>query len=186
MQTDIQGSVTLTGDEIQRVVAFAQERHQENQQRRRARHTQGWRPRGKQAIHLRTMGYLGEFAFAKWLGIPWRSDNRDHFREAPDVGGWDVKTTDNRHHRLIVTPQDALDRRCVLVIDQRPEFHIVGWFRAGDARRSEWWERHREGGGAWYVPRGMMRLIDREAHLTPDLTTTSGAPGAAQPDGTVE
>lgn len=155
-----QESVTLTSEEIARVIAFAKERHQEIGARRHARHTQGWRPKGKQAIRVRQMGYLGEFAFAKWLGVPWRPDGRDHFRKVPDVAGWDVKTVSDPAHRMIVTPQDALERRCVLVIDQRPTFHIVGWFKAGDARRPEWWERHREGGGAWFVPRGMMRLID--------------------------
>jgi hypothetical protein len=168
MRHPYQATVTLTSDDIARVRVFSEERHKENREHHR-RHIQGFKPKGKQAIHHRLMGYLGEYAFARWLGVPWRADGQDHWREQPDVAGFDVKATDEPQHRLIITPHDSVERRYVLVIDQRPTFYICGWYKGADARRSEWWERHREGGGAWYVPRGMLRIID------PGMITTARA-----------
>lgn len=158
---DVQATVRLTDDEFARVKAFSDRIHAANRRRRR-RHRQGWKPRGKEAVDARVSGYCAEFAFAKFLGVEWHAFgvDADHFRERPDVGGYDVKSTDLITGRLIVTPHDADDRVCVLVIAvDRLRYDIVGCFRAGDAKRDEWFELHRESGGAWYVPRDLMKPV---------------------------
>jgi hypothetical protein len=157
---EYQAKVTLTDDELARMTRFADRIHDANRKRRR-RHLQGWKPKGREAVLARENGYCAELAFAKFLGVEWREFGveADHFRRRPDVAGYDVKSTDLFTGRLIVTPHDDPDAKCVLVVCNPPDFYVVGWFRAGDAHRSEWYDEYRKDGGAWYVPRSQMKPV---------------------------
>ena len=161
-------AVTLPEDVIVQVMAFATRIEYANRKRKR-RNVQGLTAKGRDSLAMRMMGYAGEAALARYLGLdPVRL--ADEWRSRPDVLCFDVMTTDKAHGALIVTPRDRLDMMKVLVIDRAPVFHICGWYRAGDARleaeraHSEWWRTERERGGAWYVPQTFLRpLWDEEA-----------------------
>lgn len=158
--TNVQATVKLDAAELARVKAFSERIHAANRRRGR-RHAQGWKPKGREAVNARYLGYCAEFAFAKFLGVEWHDFgiDADHWRARPDVGGYDVKSTDLVFGRLIVTPRDDDERRCVLVICRDPFFDVCGYYRAGDAKRPEWWSVERAKGGAWYVPRDQMRDV---------------------------
>lgn len=161
---DAQATVTLDTATIARVVAFSDRIHAANRKRRR-RHAQGFRPRGKESIEKRRSGYYGEAAFAQWMGVPWRPHDSDSWLNGylgADVAGYEVRTSTLVTARLIITPRDPDVGVFVLVIDRLPRFDICGLFPALEAKtHSEWWEVHRENGGGWYVPRSALRRIEQ-------------------------
>ena len=177
---DVQASIRLTDDELARMKRFSDRIHRANRRRQR-RHRQGWKPRGREAVDARYLGYCAQRAFANFLGVKWPDFDVDayHFRKRPDVGGYDVKSTTLVTGRLIVTPLDDDDRMCVLVICREPEFDIVGYYNAGNAKRPEWWSIERDGGGAWYVPRDLMLPVPaREctpSRLTVDVSVDTSS-----------
>lgn len=168
-------SVTLDAGVLAKAAAFAEQIEMANRRRRR-KNVQGLTAKGKESLKMRVSGYSGEAAVAIHLGMSpdrIRDDWRGRGTVAyPDVGPFDVMTTDKPHGSLIITPRDRLDMMKVLVIDQSPVFHICGWYRVGDARleaersHSEWWRVERSGGGAWYIPQAFLfSLTHPEAML---------------------
>lgn len=80
------------------------------------------------------LGCMGELALAKRLGIAW-APTLYTFRDEPNVGSFDVSTTRNPTHCLIVRDNDVPSRRMVLVTDQGGGLMWVrGWITAEEGR----------------------------------------------------
>ncbi len=108
------------------------------------------------------VGALGEFAFAKYLGVFWSGAVR--FR-ATDVGLYEVRTTHHPRGCLIIREGDDDDAEFVLLTGRDGRYHVRGTMRAGEARyrageepdssaqSAEWW-RDEDGRGipAIFVP----------------------------------
>jgi hypothetical protein len=58
-----------------------------------------------------------------------------------DVDGWEVRSTRRRSGCLIVQADDDPGARFVLVVNQCPDFLIMGWLYGRDAKRPQWWRR---------------------------------------------
>jgi len=102
-------------------------------------------------------GAGAECAFAKYLGAFWEMSVNTYKQH--DVAGYQVRGTIRRDGRLIVRPNDNDDHEFVLVITaDAPRYRIVGTFKCGDAKVSEFWD-----GDCWWVPQD--RLGDLPAPL---------------------
>jgi hypothetical protein len=107
-------------------------------------------------------GCCSELAAAKGLGLYW-SGSLGVLR-APDVGGRvQVRGSQHAGARLIIRDDDADDAIFVLVVGRLPKYQILGWIRAGDAKRQEYrgdpTDTDRE--PAFFVPRAALRQINR-------------------------
>lgn len=162
-----------------REFAFRQE---EANRRNKRKNKQGFVPAPGESLSKREMGMAGDAALAICLGMS-AVRVADQWRRAPDVGEWDVTTTDLPHGKLIVTPRDRLDMKKVLVVCECPDFHICGWYLAGEARKhSEWWQVWRKDGGAWYVPQECLWPLTRGGESLGDAAgNTLGASPPPEP-----
>lgn len=98
-------------------------------------------------------GAWAEFAVALATGHAWPTDHGQPDRGAPDVGPYHVRTSSRDNPSLIIRPNDRDDEPFVLVVSTGlPEFTIVGWIFAGDARRDGWRRAPNGRPAAWFVP----------------------------------
>ena len=101
-------------------------------------------------------GAMGELAAAKYLRTYWEGSINKH--ADADVGGFiEVRTCSYDNGWLWVWPKDADDRLVVLVCGRSPTFKVVGWIKAGDAKRGDWWQHdgapnNRKRAKCWFVP----------------------------------
>jgi len=101
-------------------------------------------------LHTHIDGACGEAAFAKAMGVYWNGDVGDMY--APDVNGWQVRTTTRLDGKLIIRHTDADEARHVLVRGRCPAFQIVGWIEGRIAKSPEWLESPAGRPAAWFVP----------------------------------
>ncbi len=96
-------------------------------------------------------------AVAKATGRYW-SGSLGNLR-ADDVGEIQVRTTSRPENRLIIHEADQDEKYFVLVTGRAPQFRIVGWIMARDAKREEWWQDPAGGRAAYFVPQSALRPI---------------------------
>lgn len=60
-----------------------------------------------------------------------------------DVGGAQIRSTRHETGRLLIHPEDRDEQIFVLVIGALPTYRLVGWMRASDAKRPEWWDEEK-------------------------------------------
>jgi hypothetical protein len=94
-------------------------------------------------------GACAECAVAKALGIYWTPGVRTF--KAPDVGVYQVRSTEYFEGHLIIRPNDRKDHETfVLVIcSDVPVFHIIGSCLCGYAKQAHFWREDKNG---WWVP----------------------------------
>jgi hypothetical protein len=143
-------TITLTPSEIHLAVSVGALRYVENL---RTRRYQGHGLDGD-PLQIHILGACGEAAFAKARGVYWNGDIGD--LKAPDVGGWQVRTTRRLDGRLIIRTIDEDDAPFVLVRGQCPTFAIVGWILARLAKCPEWLESNGRP-AAYFVPAYALR-----------------------------
>lgn len=91
-------------------------------------------------------GAMAEMAFAKHMNIYWSAANRS-FKE-PDVGDWQVRSTNHPNGHLIIRPNDTDgDIRYALVVTNPPCFSIAGFMLSAEARTNKYWRQD-----SWWVP----------------------------------
>ena len=139
--------VTLTDDEILLASMIATRRYQHDMNNGSMSATG---QRGPFQYYLDQA--LSESAFAKhqnwfWSGAPLQSDVAICHRERV---GQDPYVTSELDDKAVV----------VLVAGVCPEFSIVGWIRARDARRDEWKQTTR-GRTLWFVPVDQLKPITK-------------------------
>jgi hypothetical protein len=113
-------------------------------------------------------GAGGEFAVAKYLGLPWSSTVGIY--DAPDVGHYHVRTDLSRHRRtMVIRPGDFTKRNrpmcdddiCIGVLSYFPEFIIMGWKRVGDCKEERWLDApDQRRPKAWFVPESALEPMD--------------------------
>ena len=95
-------------------------------------------------------GALAEIAVAKAYGVYW--DPSVNVGKAADVGIIQVRSNTRKNGHLIVRKSDKDNEPFMLVICQNPNFHIVGWMIAGDAKKPEFYRpADKYGVEAWWV-----------------------------------
>lgn len=99
-------------------------------------------------------GVIGEYAVAKYTGKFWNGQLGK--MSAKDVGKIQVRASLRGNPCLILHPRDDDDDVFVLVSVWRNRATLLGWLRARDGKRDEYW-RTDTGRPAWFVPRYLMR-----------------------------
>lgn len=107
-------------------------------------------------------GAQGELAVAKLLDIYWCPRIGD--TKADDVGPYQVRTNCSRKWTdTVLRPKDRDDRIFigVLALDP-PEFEIMGWIWAHEAKQEQWLSNGAEGRPkCWFVPRPALKPMER-------------------------
>ncbi len=103
-------------------------------------------------------GAAGEMAAAKAMNR-YYSGSINTFREG-DVGKLQVRTRSKDGYELIVRQNDRDDDYFVLVVGKCPEFTVVGWIRAREAKNPQWLREHGGREAAYFVPQGMLEPIE--------------------------
>ena len=104
--------------------------------------------------HLDIEGACAEMAYAKARDKFW-SAAWDTFKE-PDVGPVQIRHTELQHGCLIVRPDDKDHEPFALVTGTAPDFIIVGWMLAGDAKRDIWAQGLNTNEPYWRVPQSAL------------------------------
>ena len=125
----------------------------------------------KEADHIDGAG--AELAFCRALSLPWPA-SLDSYHSKPDVyPNWEVRGL-RRVRGVKVVPEDDDDRLVVWVAGQMPAYTVMGYIRAGGAKKhAEWYgDRYGKKRAFWLVPENRMIPIDRTFHsscaLAPD------------------
>lgn len=91
-----------------------------------------------------------EIAVAKYLRKYWAGSNRFSDPDiAPDI---EVRWTKHENGRLIVRSEAPNERRYVLVRGALPDYEIVGWILAGDAKQEKYLDNPNQDGECYWVP----------------------------------
>lgn len=136
--------------EVQRAAYVGVERHIRAVQRG-ARNAHGMQATEVEGLVCHIDGACGECAYCKATQRYWPA-SVDTFK-LPDVGrNIQVRTRSRPDYELIVRPDDPPNDAFVLVTGTIPLYHVVGWIKAADAHRPEWWQTHGNRPGAWFVP----------------------------------
>lgn len=123
------------------------------------------------SIRSHKLGAIGERAFVKWVGIPWRCTMQRFGR--PDFGRVEVRTVARVDQRLVVHSEDRLDAVVVLMVaDRLPIVHVRGCIRVVDARQPEWLDDPGERRPSYFVPQADLR--EPELPYLRDLTGSGG------------
>lgn len=110
---------------------------------------------GVRSIESNRLGYAGELAFARLVGLAFKCDPLGFSK--PDVGRYQVRTSSGSPF-LVVHENDANGVPVALMIGKPPTFTLAGWLP--DARlgkRANW---YRDPGGrrpAFFVPLSALR-----------------------------
>jgi len=104
-------------------------------------------------------GVAGEVAVAKALQLYWGFDVNT-FKD-PDVGPYQVRTTDSIKKSMIMRPKDSSEEIYILVAGRTPKFTVIGWIYGFDAKRDEYWGIRGSGGDpAWWIPVAHLHPIE--------------------------
>ncbi len=110
-------------------------------------------------VHL--WGCMGELAFCKWAGMPWKA-GVNKFKTEADVG----KDIEVRHRSkddwdLITRPGDDPSKRYVLTTGEGPEIHIHGWILGSDGMQDKFRATHGGHKAAFFVPQKELIPIEQ-------------------------
>lgn len=117
-------------------------------------------PQAENGYSKHVQGACAEMAVAKWLNCYWIGALVDDPRENNgDVQpGLEVRSTANPTGRLIIVERDPDHNAFVLAIGEPPEFELVGWAYASDARRLVPFKPiAKDSVAAWALPQGQLR-----------------------------
>lgn len=127
-------------------------------------------------IHL--WGCMGELAYCKWSGQPWKA-GVNKFKKEADVG----KDIEVRHRSkddwdLIIRPGDDPEKKYVLTTGEGPDIHIHGWILGKDGMKDEFRATHGGHKAAFFVPQGALHPIEsfREGVAQPPVGKESSLP----------
>lgn len=155
--------IRLTSNDIAWATKVGKVRWRRAQQKRSKARFKG----AKEIDHIDGAG--GELAFCRALGLAWPASIDSYTTEGkPDVyPNWEVRAL-RRMRGVKVTDEDHDDRLVVWVRGAMPSFEIMGYMRAGGAKKHDEWKRDPGGRGRpiWLVPENKMVPIDSGFHAT--------------------
>lgn len=96
-------------------------------------------------------GALGELACAKALNV-YYVPTVNTFQRGGDVGPYQVRTRSDLSYQLIVRANAVDEDIYILVRGGGDTYMVVGWIRAGAAKRPEWLQPHGGRERAYFVP----------------------------------
>lgn len=108
-------------------------------------------------------GAVGEMAAAKYLGSYWGGGSQ-HFRDLPDVAGFEVRAATHEHGHLIVFETDQDETQLLLVIVRKDNTcRIVGTAMVADVRvdryRKAPSELRQGSPPQWWVPQAALEFV---------------------------
>lgn len=95
-------------------------------------------------------GAAAEMAVAKHLKTYW-SAHVNSMKE-PDVLRYQVRSTHHKDGCLIIRKHDNPEQGYILVVTAAPNYTIVGYMNAGEARQDKYFRQGNGGLDAWWVP----------------------------------
>lgn len=98
---------------------------------------------------------MAELATAKALNVYWSGVEGIN---APDVGGYEVRSTKHPSGKLIIRENDKPDQKVLLVTCDPPHFNIIGSILVRKGRQDNWVFRN-ERGSCWMVPQVALEKI---------------------------
>lgn len=114
------------------------------------------------------VGALGEAAVAMFYNVHWSGAIGDI--TAKDVGRIQVRTRSEAWHNLILHDRDPDDDYFILVHYDAPKFHLLGWIKAIDGKKPEFWKDPAGGRPAFFIPQDAlntdMSLLDSIIYAT--------------------
>lgn len=121
-------AVTLTPDQV----AWASRIGADRLRTAKGEPRWGYRGGRRSGLDTHVLGAQAELAFCLALGVPWPA-RVGNYKGADVDPEWEVRwsTLD----AVKVTPNDGDDRLVALVRGESPEFRVVGYIRAGGAKR---------------------------------------------------
>lgn len=112
------------------------------------------------------LGYLGEIAVSKCLGIKWAPQFFsliqciDKEKRDLDVSVCEVRTTAHPNGKLILHDNDLDDAPYVLVVaDKMPKMRVIGYINGRDGKKKEYWKDVGYGRPCYYVPHSELLCI---------------------------
>ncbi len=109
--------------------------------------------------HQHIEGACGEMAAAKVIGRYWAA-TVGTYRSGGDIGDdIQVRCRSNPEWDLIIRKSDNPDHKFILVTGTAPTFNVIGWIKASDGQRDEFWAKHGNGEAAWFVPQSALTLF---------------------------
>ncbi|WP_233854246.1 hypothetical protein [Paraburkholderia sp. HD33-4] len=102
-------------------------------------------------------GAIAEACFAKFMDHYW-SCSVNTFK-APDVGDWQVRSTEYRDGHLIVRPNDRDGERVAFLVVDGFGATLIGWISVADAKVKCFW---REECNSWWVPQDALAPFDEQ------------------------
>lgn len=151
--------IRLHSDDIRWATQVGHERWQRAQRKRSKARFAG----AKEADHIDGAG--AELAFCRALKLVWPA-TLDSYHSHPDVyPNWEVRGL-RRMRGVKVVPEDDDSRLVVWVAGQMPSFDIMGYIRAGGAKRRDEWKRDpgNKNRMIWLVPERHMIPINPDFH----------------------
>jgi len=101
---------------------------------------------------------MAELSVAKGLNLYW-SGSTDI--GSNDVGPYEVRATKYQNGHLVISEKDPDDQLVVLVICNPPEFNLVGYMKAKDAKHPKYHITN-DRGWCWMVPQGKLERFDED------------------------
>ena len=106
------------------------------------------------------LGAAGEIAVAKHLNrffVP----SVNTFKNKPDVGAYEVRTSEGHDRSLILREGDPLDRVFILVTFEEYIGRIHGWTIGSDVAEDRYIRNPSGRGKAWFVPSSALQPINK-------------------------
>ena len=107
----------------------------------------------KNAWQISIDGAIGELVVAKYLNIYYAVKGK---KRGPDVGHYQVRSSQNDNARLILHEDDKDDEIFFLVTGVFTDFQVHGWCYARDGKKPEYWQDPGTSRPAYFVPKAML------------------------------
>jgi hypothetical protein len=122
--------------------------------------------------HTNRVGYAGEYAFAKWLKVPFKYKSYD--RLSTDVMGYQIKTTALSTGSLIKKLSNPSGTYVLAILNGDYEsVTLKGWALSQEIEQECYW-RNDVPKPAWFMPQSQLWSMD-ELTETAELAAHNGA-----------
>lgn len=129
------------------------------------KHNHGFEEDERKGLGVAIEGAAGEIAAAcvvnRYYSAPVGT-----FQEGGDIGDWQVRTRiarfDDPEQGLTIRKNSRDDDVYIFVVGECPQFRVVGWIYAGDAKRPEWETNFDKPNRpyVWLVPQESLRPLE--------------------------
>lgn len=90
-------------------------------------------------IGMNFIGAMSEMAVAKLLNRYWTGAAYAGIYDKPDIGGLQVRSTNNRDGKLLLHKKDSDSDVFIFVTAEPPLFKIIGWKYGWEAKQALFW-----------------------------------------------